>query len=95
MEVDVYIQVFFTSVLVGDELPDSRLGRFTPRYPLDTRLGGPQNRSGRRNEEKNLAPTGTRTSSPRPSIPSPVAIPTALSPLLTTPSHVPEESNFS
>jgi hypothetical protein len=33
-------------------------------YPLDRKLGGPQNRSGRRREEKNLAPTGTRTPTP-------------------------------
>jgi hypothetical protein len=26
-----------------------------PRYPLDRRLGGPQNRSERRGEEKNFA----------------------------------------
>jgi hypothetical protein len=38
------------------------------RNPLDRRLGGLQNRSGRR-EEKNLAPTGTRTPIARPSSP--------------------------
>jgi hypothetical protein len=38
----------------------------SPWYPLDRRLGGPQNRSGRLGEEKNLAPTGTRTPTPRP-----------------------------
>jgi hypothetical protein len=32
----------------------------SPRYPLDRRLGGPQNRSGRRGEEKIFDPTGTR-----------------------------------
>jgi hypothetical protein len=31
-----------------------------PRYPLDRRLGGPQNRSGRRREEKILDPTGIK-----------------------------------
>jgi hypothetical protein len=31
-----------------------------PRYPLVTRLGGPQNWSGRREEEKILDPTRTR-----------------------------------
>jgi hypothetical protein len=31
MKVDVYIHVFFTSVLVGGEWSDSRPGRFTPR----------------------------------------------------------------
>jgi hypothetical protein len=49
----------------------SRPGRFTPgekiaRYPLDRKPGGPQNWSGRRGEEKILAPTGTRTPTPRP-----------------------------
>jgi hypothetical protein len=34
------------------------------RYPLDWRLGEPQNRSGRRGEEKNPAPTGTPNSDP-------------------------------
>jgi hypothetical protein len=33
----------------------------SPRYPLDRRLGGPQNRSGRRREEKILVLTETRT----------------------------------
>jgi hypothetical protein len=31
-----------------------------PRYPLDRRLGGPQNRYGERGEEKILDPTGTQ-----------------------------------
>jgi hypothetical protein len=35
-----------------------------PRYALDRRLGGPQSRSGRREEEKILDPTGTRNSDP-------------------------------
>jgi hypothetical protein len=35
-----------------------------PRYPLDSRLDGPQNRAGRREEEKTLVPTGTQTSTP-------------------------------
>jgi hypothetical protein len=47
--------------------------RKSPLYLLDRRLGGPQNRSGRRGEEKILDPTGTRASTPPP-----VAIPTAL-----------------
>jgi hypothetical protein len=38
-----------------------------PRYPLDSRLGGPQNRSGRREEGKILDHTGTRTPTPRSS----------------------------
>jgi hypothetical protein len=46
--------------------------RFTPRpryprYPLDRRLSGPQNRSGGRGEDKNLGPTGAQTPTPRPS----------------------------
>jgi hypothetical protein len=51
----------------------------SPRYPLEMRLGEPQNRFGRRGEKKILAPTGTRTSTPRPSSPQSVTIPTALS----------------
>jgi hypothetical protein len=31
----------------------------SPRYPLDRRLGGPQSRSGRSEEENILDPTGT------------------------------------
>jgi hypothetical protein len=33
----------------------------SPWYPLDGRLGGPQSRSGRCGEEKNLSPAGNRT----------------------------------
>jgi hypothetical protein len=36
--------------------PAALLWRKSPRFPLDKRLGGPQNRSGRRREEKILAP---------------------------------------
>jgi hypothetical protein len=50
-----------------------------PRFSLDRRLGGPQNRSGRLGEEKILDPTGTLTPIPQSSNPEPVAIPTALS----------------
>jgi hypothetical protein len=50
------------------------------RCILDRRLGGPQNQSGRREEEKTLDHIGARTPNPRPSIPWPVAIPIALSP---------------
>jgi hypothetical protein len=39
------------------------------RYPLYRRLGGTQSRSRRRGEEKILAPTGTRTPTPRSSSP--------------------------
>jgi hypothetical protein len=85
-EMGLYVHVFLTSALSGQYL-DSFPSRFTPvenpRYPLDWRLSRPQNRPGRRGEEKNLAPAGTRTPTSRPSIPWPVAIPTALSQLLT------------
>jgi hypothetical protein len=51
--------------LGGGEWSASRPDHLTsreksPHYPLDKRLGETQNHSGRR-EEKNLAPTGTRT----------------------------------
>jgi hypothetical protein len=52
------------------------LRRKSPRYPL----GGPQNWSGRRGEEKIFYPTWIRT--PTPSVLQPVATPTALSRLL-------------
>jgi hypothetical protein len=52
-----------------------------PQYPLD-RLGGPKNRLGRREEEKILDPTGTRTPTSLSSSPLSVVIPTALSRLL-------------
>jgi hypothetical protein len=55
----------------------------SPPYPLDRRLGGPQSRSGRRGEDKIIDPTGTRTPTPLLSIQLLVAIPTALSRLLT------------
>jgi hypothetical protein len=55
------MHVFLASVLVGGEWSASRPGRFTPRYPLDRRLGGPHNLSGRHGKEKILDPTGTRT----------------------------------
>jgi hypothetical protein len=43
---------------------------------------GPQSRFERRGQEKILDPTETRTPTPEPSSPYPVAIPTALSRLL-------------
>jgi hypothetical protein len=43
---------------------------------MNRRLGGPQSRSGRRGEEKNIAPVGNRT----PAV-QPVAIPIELSQL--------------
>jgi hypothetical protein len=39
--------------------------RTSPRYPLDRRLGGPQNRSGRCGEENILESTKTRTPTSR------------------------------
>jgi hypothetical protein len=62
--VDVEINIFLNSALVGGEWSDSRHGRFTPeervsRYAL--------NKPGRRGEEKILDPTGTRTPTPRSS----------------------------
>jgi hypothetical protein len=53
------------------------------RYPLDRRLAGPGNQSGRRGEKKSLAPAGTQTPNTRPFNPYPVAVPTALSRLAT------------
>jgi hypothetical protein len=52
--------------LVGAEWSISRSCRLTPRrkrplYPLDKRLGGPQNRSRQYGEVKNVYLTGTRT----------------------------------
>jgi hypothetical protein len=47
-----------------------------PRYPLDRRVGGPQDRSGRCGEENNLSLLGIE---PGSSSPYPVAIPTELS----------------
>jgi hypothetical protein len=61
--VDVQIHVFLTSALVRGEWSASRSVCFipeeiAPRYPLDRRLGGPQNLSGGHGEEKNLNLTG-------------------------------------
>jgi hypothetical protein len=56
-----------TSALVGGEWSASRPGRFTPGKQAP--LGGPQNRSGRRREKNNLAPTGIQTPTPTPSSP--------------------------
>jgi hypothetical protein len=71
--VEVYVHVFLTSALVGGEWSASRPGRFTPgkgaRYPLDRRLGMPQNRSGRRGEEQIPDPAETRTPTPPSSSP--------------------------
>jgi hypothetical protein len=54
----------------------------SPRYPLDRRLGGYQNLSERRGEERIPDFNGTRTPTVRSSSPQPVAIPTELSRLL-------------
>jgi hypothetical protein len=69
--VDIKIHLFLTSLLVRGECSALRHSHFTlwgniPRYPLDRRLGGPQNRSGRHGD-KILAPVITRTPTPRPS----------------------------
>jgi hypothetical protein len=65
--VDVKIHVIFISAQVGDEYSVSHPGRFTPglRVPSTHLIGdwvGPQNQSGRPEEEKNLAPAGTLNS---------------------------------
>jgi hypothetical protein len=61
---------FMTSALDIGEWSASRTGRFTTgedsRYPLDGRLGGPQNRSGCYGEEKNIAPAGNSTPTVQP-----------------------------
>jgi hypothetical protein len=64
--------LFMTSALDGGEWSVSRPCRFyrrgkSPRYPLDTMLGGPQSQSGRCGEEQNLALPGIE---PGPSSPS-------------------------
>jgi hypothetical protein len=72
--VDVYIHVFLTSALVGDEWSASRLCRFTPgERALGTLIGGwvdPQILSGRHGEVKILEPTRTRTQTSHLSIQS-------------------------
>jgi hypothetical protein len=54
-----------TLALYRGEWSASRPYLFTPRdcprYALDRRLGGPQSRSGRYGEEKNLTSVGNRT----------------------------------
>ena len=66
-----------TAALEGDEWSAVRPGRTLPpgktRYPLHSRLGGPQGRSGR---AENLVPTGIRSRTVQPG--SSVAIPTEL-----------------
>jgi hypothetical protein len=46
--------------------PNANLPEKSPRYPLDRRLGGPQNRSGRCGEEKRLAHAGNPTPAVQP-----------------------------
>jgi hypothetical protein len=41
--------------------PNAKPPEKSPRYSLDSRLGGPQNRSGHCGEEKHLAPAGNPT----------------------------------
>jgi hypothetical protein len=41
-------------------------GERAPLYTLDRRLGGPQSRSGRRGEEKNLSSAGIRIPAVQP-----------------------------
>jgi hypothetical protein len=69
--VDVLIHVFLTSALVGGEWSALRPGRFTPGKELPgTHIGGwigPR-------KEKNRVPLRTRTPTPQPSSPWPVAI---------------------
>jgi hypothetical protein len=55
-----------------------------PLYPLDRRLDGSENRSGRSGEEKILAPTGTRTPTSGSTSPHPVAIHNAVSSMRTS-----------
>jgi hypothetical protein len=73
VDVLVYIHVFLTSALVGGAvsfMPRRLYPRENiPWYSLDRRMGGPQDRSEPCRVEKNLAPTGTRTPTPPPSIP--------------------------
>jgi hypothetical protein len=51
---------FFNSALLGDEKSASRPGRFTLRYALYRRLGGPERRLWQRGEKNILDSTDTR-----------------------------------
>jgi hypothetical protein len=65
--VDVQIHIFLTSVLPGaDQLHAPAVLRpgKSSRYPLNRRLGGPQNQSGTSGEEEILDPTGTQIPDP-------------------------------
>jgi hypothetical protein len=48
------------------QVPNAKTPEKIPRYSLDRRLGGPQNRSGRYGEEKHLAPAGNLTPAVQP-----------------------------
>jgi hypothetical protein len=67
--VDVYIHIFLSSALAGDEWSASLPGRFIPgEIAPGTHWIGDwvdlNGRSGRRGEEKILDPTGTHTPTP-------------------------------
>jgi hypothetical protein len=64
---DVQIHIFLISVLLGGEWSASRPGRFTPSTHWIRVWVGP--RAGLNYVEKILDPTGTRTPTPRSSIP--------------------------
>jgi hypothetical protein len=60
-----WIHILLNSAVVGGEQSvfaprPPYPGKKRPRFSLDKRLGGPQNRSGRRRGEKVLDPTGTQ-----------------------------------
>jgi hypothetical protein len=64
VDIYIYIDIFLTSALAGDELSASSRGLFNPRgknprYPCDRRLGGPHSRSGPHGEAKIHDTTGT------------------------------------
>jgi hypothetical protein len=61
----IYIHVFLTWVVSFMLRPLYSLGK-SPRCPLDSRLGGPQNRSGRHGEKTIADLTGTWTPTPGP-----------------------------
>jgi hypothetical protein len=60
--VDVWVRAFLTSAQDGSEWSASRPGRFTPRYPLNRMLCGPQSRlDALARKNKILAPARNRT----------------------------------
>jgi hypothetical protein len=64
----IYTRVFLTLALLELSGQLHAPAAF-PQHPLDNRLSGHHSRSGRHREGKLLHPTGTRTSTPRPSSP--------------------------